>query len=59
MKIPKTLPAIGDRVSLRGDCNKTGILDKVGERYWAFVTWDQGVDAPKIVHHFELRQAHE
>lgn len=57
-KAPPDLPERGERCCLRGSPSATGMLAKYDPAsQWSTVEWDDGVNAPKVVHRFELRRA--
>ena len=54
-KSPSNLPeAVGDRVRLRANSARTGTVNEVTPRKWFGVTWDDGMQRPKLCHQFEL-----
>lgn len=56
MKAPKNLPQVGDTVRLKGR-GLTGVLVRVNDRLWSFVSWDDTqLPGPKIVHLYELEK---
>lgn len=54
-KPPPNIPHIvGDRVRLRANTARTGVVKEVTPRMWFLVDWDDGLNRPKIVHQYEL-----
>lgn len=56
-KAPPNIPAVGDRVQMRGRGNiGTGTLKSVVENLWSRVEWDEAGKAPRLVHLHELEK---
>lgn len=54
-KAPPNIPhCAGDRVRLRANTARTGVLREINERMWCRCDWDDGKSIPKIVHQYEL-----
>lgn len=56
-KPPPNIPecTIGERVQLRANSKRTGVIRVYNAgMQWARVTWDDGRQAPKICHQYEL-----
>lgn len=57
-KPPPNIPTeVGDRVVLRANTSRGGIIYEMSPRMWCRVNWDDGFVTPKIVHQYELRNA--
>lgn len=55
-KAPSNIPELGERCKLRGR-PASGVVEKIiREWQWAIVKWDEGITAPRIVHHHELER---
>ncbi len=55
-KAPHNVPAaVGDRVILRANTARSGVIRELSPRMWARCDWDDGHLSPKIVHLYELR----
>jgi hypothetical protein len=55
-KPPPNVPEgkVGERVRSRANHLRTGTIIDVSTRLWAKVKWDDGHEAPKICHLYEL-----
>jgi len=57
-KPPPNIPtAVGDRVILRANTARGGVIREMSPRMWCKCDWDDGHPTPKIVHQYELRNA--
>ena len=58
-KAPPNIPEgkIDERVTLRANSARHGTITRFNETMmWAFVKWDDGKQAPKICHQYELKR---
>jgi hypothetical protein len=55
-KPPPNIPtAVGERVTLRANSARHGVIREMSPRLWCRCDWDDGNSAPKIVHQYELK----